>query len=481
MGFKRPTPIQNACIPAIMNGRDVMGCAETGSGKTAAFALPILQHLSCDPYGIFAVILTPTRELAFQIDEQFHALGAPVNVKTALIIGGGSIIDQSLLLSRRPHIIVATPGRLRHHIESADPPNLSKAKYLVLDEADRLLSSGFESELKVILNAMSSNSRQTLLFSATLTTSLEEVEKFAIVDTLRFDLTKEQVLPKALIEQYMFIPSQVKICYLVAIIGGIINQSQRQRGGGDINSEGEEDGGEGDGARTSKRRKTMKSLKSIKSIKSKGANHAKQIEQLTKSDDTGNENKSSIIVFVNTCKRCQLVSQILSELDIDNVALHSMMTQHRRTASLAKFKSQVSRILVCTDIASRGLDIPQVDVVINLDLPRVTTDYIHRVGRTARAGKKGRSLSLITPQEVQLIKNVEEVTKTSMSLSTEVTDDEVIPLLNHVAKAMKSAQLKLMEVGFDEHAEVILKRKKTQKRKQLRKIQSNEKSLSSAT
>jgi ATP-dependent RNA helicase DDX49/DBP8 len=190
MGFKRPTPIQQACIPAILEGRNVMGCAETGSGKTAAFALPMLQHLSEDPYGIFGIILTPTRELAVQIQEQVIALGAPISVRTCLVIGGLGIIDQGIALSRRPHLIIATPGRLRHHLESADPPDISRARFLVLDEADRLLSVGFESELLSILNRMTHPRRQTLLFSATLTTSLEQLEDIASLNgTLRFDLT----------------------------------------------------------------------------------------------------------------------------------------------------------------------------------------------------------------------------------------------------------------------------------------------------
>lgn len=126
MSFRRPTPIQQACIPAILEGRNVMGCAETGSGKTAAFALPILQHLSEDPYGVFAVILTPTRELAVQIEEQVNALGSQISVRTCLIIGGMGIIDQATALSKRPHFVIATPGRLRHHLESADGERFSE-------------------------------------------------------------------------------------------------------------------------------------------------------------------------------------------------------------------------------------------------------------------------------------------------------------------------------------------------------------------
>ena len=149
IGFARPFDIQRACIPAILAGRDVLGCAETGSGKTAAFALPILHHLSQDPYGVFAIVLTPTRELATQIAEQFSALGAAMGVRVALVIGGMNMMQQAATLAQRPHVVIATPGRLRHHLESAAPPAVGRALYLVLDEADRLMAPGFASELQV--------------------------------------------------------------------------------------------------------------------------------------------------------------------------------------------------------------------------------------------------------------------------------------------------------------------------------------------
>ncbi len=221
MGYRRPTDIQIACIPAILQGRDVMGCAETGSGKTAAFALPILQHLSADPFGIFAIILTPTRELAIQISEQVAAFGAAIGVRQALIIGGVEMTEQSKQLAKLPHIIIATPGRMRHHLEGSDPPNISRAQYIVLDEADRLLCAGFSTELKVILSRMKPT-RKTLLFSATLTSSLEELETLAMTDTLRFDLTLQQKVPSRLRQEYLFMPAQVKLCYLLAVIRGIL-------------------------------------------------------------------------------------------------------------------------------------------------------------------------------------------------------------------------------------------------------------------
>lgn len=439
MGFRKPFDIQRVCIPAIIAGNDVMGCAQTGSGKTAAFALPILQHLSQDPYGIFAIVLTPTRELAIQISEQFSALGAAMSVRIALIIGGQNMMEQGSALSRRPHIVIATPGRLRHHLESADPPNLSKALYIVLDEADRLLATGFSSELQVILSKMHPQ-RKTLLFSATLTSSLTELEKLAGKDTLKFDLTTDQLIPETLVQQYLFMPTQVKMCYLVAVLRNIINNAEEDT---TIDVENHD----------SKKRKGKKS-------KGKSINSSIQSKLLT----------SSIMIFVGTCRRCQEISETLLELGIDCVALHSMMPQGQRESSLAKFKCHYNRIMVSTDVAGRGLDIPSVDLVINMDLPKIVTDYVHRVGRTARAGRSGRALSMVTQYDVELVHAVEDHTGQKLELSTEISEDDVLELLNPVSKAMRLAQLKLLEAGFEEQAEVFTKRRRKQRRQHLRKV-----------
>ncbi|TDH67459.1 hypothetical protein CCR75_005963 [Bremia lactucae] len=179
MGIRQPTPVQSHCIPPILSGRDVIGCAQTGSGKTAAFALPILHTLSKDPYGPYALVLTPTRELAFQISEQFNAFGSSMAIRCAVIVGGVDMLKQSLTLQQRPHIIVATPGRLRDHLLRVEPPNISLIKYVVLDEADRLLDISFAKDLSFILARLPAK-RQTLLFSATMTANLDRLEQTAL-------------------------------------------------------------------------------------------------------------------------------------------------------------------------------------------------------------------------------------------------------------------------------------------------------------
>jgi ATP-dependent RNA helicase DDX49/DBP8 len=363
-----------------------------------------------------------------------------MGVKTALIIGGNSIIEQGLKLSTRPHIIVATPGRMRHHLQSADPPRLDKAKFLVLDEADRLLTHGFSSELEVLVSSMSSK-RQTLIFSATMNSSLEEIEKVTSNDTLRFDLTKQQKIPSNLQQEYLFIPGRVKLAYLMAFLSKVFNTELMRTQTGD----------------------KKKMNKKSKRLKSDDAN----IELLLSEKEP--INSSSVIIFVGSCERCQEVHEILSQLKFDSVALHSLMSQNRRVAALGKFKSLACNILVATDVASRGLDIPTVDIVINYDIPKVVTDYIHRVGRTSRAGRSGRSVSLITQYDIDIVHAIEDYCTTKMVKATDISDKDVVPILNMVSKATRMARLRLSEIGFDEKLIEKAKRKRAEKKQKQKK------------
>lgn len=421
----------------------------------------MLHHLSQDPYGIFAIILTPTRELAIQISEQIAAIGAPIGVKQALVIGGENMTEQGCQLARLPHFLIATPGRLRHHLEGCDPPNISKAAYLVLDEADRLLSAGFSSELKLILSRMRPN-RRTLLFSATLTSSLSELDSLAAKETVRFDLTVKNSVPEQLLQQYIFIPAQVKLCYLVAIIRNcILSEETSDKTLGEV-----DDMFDG-------RKKKSSALEQILEDSSSSGKKRKRAHNQNSRKASSPKLASpdvSIIVFVGSCRRCEEVNALLQQLGIECTALHSMMPQSHRVASLNKFKSRLVRILIATDVASRGLDIPSVELVINVDLPKVVSDYIHRVGRTARAGRAGRALTLVTQYDVEMVKAVEDFIGQKLDVSTEVKSTEVVPLLNPVAKAMRTSQAQLMEKGFEEKMEKFTERKKKQRRKVLRRV-----------
>jgi ATP-dependent RNA helicase DDX49/DBP8 len=306
LGMVTPTCVQKGCIPAILAGKDVIGLASTGSGKTAAFGLPILQLLARDPYGVFALTLTPTRELAIQIAEQYRALGAGMSLRSCTVIGGVDMQQQTKELARRPHVVVATPGRLKGLMDadSSLGNSFSRVRFLVLDEADRLLEPSFADELRTILSALPPTGRQTLLFSATMTKSLIELQSASLKDALVFKAYDGLKTADRLKEEYLFLPDKVKEVYLVHVLDRLAEFKVR-----------------------------------------------------------------SAIIFCSTCKGCALLALVLEQLGIPAASLHSGKAQKRRIAALSAFKSEMVPLLLATDVASRGLDIPTVDLVINFDLP----------------------------------------------------------------------------------------------------------------
>ncbi|KAI8476969.1 MAG: P-loop containing nucleoside triphosphate hydrolase protein [Monoraphidium minutum] len=210
LGITRPTPVQRGCIPAVLAGRDVIGTAQTGSGKTAAFALPILQTLVKDPYGVFALVLTPTRELAVQLAEQFRAFGAGMSLRDCVVIGGVEQQAQAKALARRPHVVIATPGRLAELVDT-DPGlrrGFAKTRFLVLDEADRLLDPTFEAPLRSILGALPTDNRQTLLFSATMTQALVKLQSERLAGAHVFQAYTGLQTAEKLRQEYVFVPAK---------------------------------------------------------------------------------------------------------------------------------------------------------------------------------------------------------------------------------------------------------------------------------
>ena len=264
MGLRRATPVQQACIPEILQGKDVLAQAPTGSGKTAAFAIPILQKLSEDPFGVFALVLTPTRELALQIGEQFRALGRPLSLRDVVLVGGMDMTDQSLALNKRPHVVVATPGRLCDHIRSVDSNfSLKRLRFLVLDEADRLLSSTFAEDLSLIFSSTNIK-RQTLFFSATMPETTAKIIASQSTSTLfEYSATVSSRPVSQLRQEYIFIPDLVKDNYLVYLLHEMLSNSERDQA----------------------------------------------------------------IVFAGTRRMCVLLDAILTQLDIAHVPLHSGLTQ----------------------------------------------------------------------------------------------------------------------------------------------------------
>uniref|UniRef100_A0A061REB1 ATP-dependent RNA helicase DDX49/DBP8 n=1 Tax=Tetraselmis sp. GSL018 TaxID=582737 RepID=A0A061REB1_9CHLO len=384
LGMTKPTQVQEGCIPAILAGKDVIGTAQTGSGKTAAFALPILQKLSREPYGVFALVLTPTRELAFQLADQFRALGSGMSLKEQVVVGGLEIQQQCKALTRRPHVVIATPGRLKALIDH-DPDikaAFRRTAFLVLDEADRLLEPSFEEELSTILRAVPTK-RQTLLFSATMTKSLTVLAEQLMKDAYRFAAYEGLRTAERLQQDYVFVPAKVKEVYLAHLLG------------------------------------------SLEGLKIRSA-----------------------IIFTATRSKCQLLQEILNELEIGAVSLHSGKPQSARLSALDAFRSRLAPILIATDVASRGLDIPTVDLVVNFDLPTLARDYVHRVGRTARAGRRGWCVSFVTQFDVELVHRVEALIGSQLT-KYEMDEAEVLKGITKVYTAKRTAAMRLAEQRED--------------------------------
>uniref|UniRef100_A0A915AR27 RNA helicase n=2 Tax=Parascaris univalens TaxID=6257 RepID=A0A915AR27_PARUN len=391
LSVKLPTPVQANCIPHILAGSDVLGCAKTGTGKTLAFALPILNQLAVDPFGIYALVLTPTRELAFQIAEQFVALGARIGLKTTVIVGGRDQVEQAKNLARRPHIVVATPGRLADHI-SSEPEGIAKLfkkmHFLVLDEADRLLDGQYGEQLKTIFSALSTK-RQTLLFSATINSALNHLQQVSVRKPYLYEDKSGVATVDRLDQKYVLCPNAVKDAYLVYVV--------------------------------------------------------KNFHQ--------NRPDSSILIFSHTCRECQALAIMFTGLGFQVGSLHSQISQQERLSSLIRFRCGRIRILICTDVAARGLDIPHVDLVVSHNVPRSPKTYVHRVGRSARAGRFGGAITFVTQYDITLLHEVEKLVGKKLD-RLNVPDKKVTQHVTQVLVTKREAEVKLDQQNFGERKRI---------------------------
>ncbi|KAI9598504.1 P-loop containing nucleoside triphosphate hydrolase protein [Syncephalis fuscata] len=452
MAIRKPTEIQRACIPPTLQGRTVIGGARTGSGKTAAFAIPILQKLAEDPYGVFAVILTPTRELAFQIADQFDALGKGVNLKLCVTVGGIDMMKQALELARRPHIIVATPGRLADHIQSSSGAvHLTRTQFLVLDEADRLLTPSFASDLNVIMDQLPRN-RQTMLYTATLTeaiVALQNTDESSNDNKTSLAVSKKPFVYRCdtgiatvatLRQRYLLVPSSVREVYLALLLRAATiktNDGDQEQSVDSIL-----DITQINGTNKQKRDRGNKS-RSQNDKKRKVTDTDDPLASVTMPELDGIITEArSIIVFCGHCKTAQVLRTMLTGLGISCAALHSMLSQRARLASLSQFKGRQVRVLITTDVGSRGLDIPTVDLVINYDVPQDPADYIHRVGRTARAGRGGAAVTIMSEKDVQLVQAIEE--RIGIKMDELVVDETaIVDSLKPVSAAKRLAVMEM--------------------------------------
>ena len=343
-GYETPTPVQEQAIPVALDKKDILAGAQTGTGKTAAFVLPMLQRLghdkkNADKHLLRGLILVPTRELAMQVGESVKSYGINLPFISVNLYGGKKISVEKVQLEKGVDIIVATPGRLFEHIQDGNI-KLDNINYFVLDEADRMLDMGFINEIRAIGEVMPKG-RQTFMFSATFTPKVVNLGKSLLRKPKIIEVARQNKTAETIEQKVHFVNSDQKIDLLSYMIGS--------------------------------------------------------------------QNFKQVLVFTRTKDGTDNIAKELTEAGLPATAIHGDITQAKRTKALAQFKEGKFRVLVATDIAGRGLDIKDMDYVINYELPSVPEDYVHRIGRTGRAGKKGLAISLVSAYDVAYLFEIEKL------------------------------------------------------------------------
>lgn len=339
-----PTPIQEKSIPIAIEGKDVMGVAQTGTGKTLAFGIPMLQRLA-QSKGQGLVVL-PTRELAIQVDQDLHALGRSFGLRTAVLIGGASMELQKQAIRRNPHLIIATPGRLIDHLDQKTI-TLTTVRILILDEADRMLDMGFAPQIKRILQSVP-RERQTMLFSATMPPSIIGLAKSYMKLPIQVEIAPSGTAAELVKHELFFIAKDQKLRLLEKLL-------QQYRG--------------------------------------------------------------PVLVFSRTKHGARKIARSVKEMGHTAADIHSDRSLAQRRNALEGFKSGQYRVLVATDIAARGIHVSGIELVINFDLPGQAEDYIHRIGRTGRAGRPGQAISFATPEQYSDVRDIERLLRTHLPVS----------------------------------------------------------------
>lgn len=377
-GYEEPSPIQEQAIPVLLAGKDILASAQTGTGKTAAFAIPIIQGLYLSESlnnaqkHIQVLVLAPTRELAEQIKDSFKAYGRHVRIKSEVIYGGVSQRSQELALKRGVDILVATPGRLLD-LMNQKLISLDHVKYLVLDEADRMLDMGFIHDVKKITKVLPTN-RQTMLFSATIQNEILKLASDLLIDPVRIEVTPPETMIDKISQSLYFVNKKEKFDLLLDLLV--------------------------------------------------------------------NPKMQSILIFTRTKHGANKLVKELLTYGVKVDAIHGNKSQSKRLSALADFKSGSIRILVATDIAARGIDIEELSHVINYDLPETAETYVHRIGRTGRAGFNGDAISFCSPDENHLLKQIEKHIKMSIPVIKNTNYHDTIKIVTETASTMnqKKAQ-----------------------------------------
>ena len=374
MGFEEATPIQAGTIPIAMNGMDLIAQAQTGTGKTAAYGIPMVERIMANSEQIQGIVLSPTRELAVQVAEELNKIGEIKGIHSLPIYGGQEMDRQIKALKKRPHIIVATPGRLMDHMRRRTI-RLNQIKMVVLDEADEMLNMGFVEDIEVILKEMPTE-RQTLLFSATMPKQIQGLAQKFMRDPQLISIKAKQVTVDTIKQHYIEVHDRQKFDILSRLL--------------DIQS------------------------------------------------------PESAIIFCRTKRRVNEIYEALSKRGYAAEAIHGDLSQSKRESVLRQFKEGTVDILVATDVAARGLDISGVTHVFNFDIPQDPEGYVHRVGRTARAGKTGLAITLVTPREMGQLRLIEQVIRRKM------TQKPVPTMVEAVEGQQRLVMEKLLRVATEE-------------------------------
>lgn len=346
LNFTSPTPIQHKAIPIAIEGKDVVGIAQTGTGKSLAFVIPMLQRLMQAEVPSRGLVILPTRELAEQINQTLQKIGGRFGLKTAVLIGGASMYAQIQQLRNNPHIIIGTPGRINDHIKQKTL-QLNQVSILVLDEADCMFDMGFAPQIKQILVSVPKE-RQTMLFSATMPDSIIKIATTYMKLPVRVEIARQGTTAEKVEHELFFVKKDYKASLLEKLLG---------------------------------------------------------------------EYKGSVLIFSRTKYGAKKICQNLYNKGFASAEIHSNRSLAQRRQALDGFKSGKYRILVATDIASRGIDVKGIELVINFDLPESPGDYVHRIGRTGRAGMPGKAISLVTPEQKSKVREIERLIRSTIPIS----------------------------------------------------------------
>ena len=417
LSYKEPTEVQKYIIPQILNDKSVIAISKTGTGKTASFCLPIISELSKDPFGLYAIILEPTRELVLQVEEKLKLFSTGFNLRMCSIIGGEDYTTQLKELDKIPHIIIATPGRLVSFLENNYVKLVQNLRYFVMDEFDQLLDETIKPDIDKIITYLPDD-RITLFFSATIMQTKEELKKYLGKND------KEEI--------YYY------------------NNNTDEKLEDLIKNENELDKTkEKDGNKKSSKIIPLKiknrinediSLKYIL-VPQKLKEHYLLYLLRNRYKDT------NTLIFVNHVKQCDFLYNLCKLFEIKVSHLHSKMTQKKRREDLQKFKGSMTNILISTDLASRGLDIKQCDLVINFDIPLSSLTFIHRAGRTGRIGNKGLCISLVSQYDVEVLNGIEEDLSADFKEIEDIDQDEIMVDTGLVSKGIKLTKMKMIKEG----------------------------------